>query len=75
MSVLERTCCRMERLWSTIVRRLSYSRAYACTSAASGVVTRLTLDVVPYFDVCRRYDDVPLETAIESLPDVFQDCD
>ena len=41
-----------------------------------GVVTRLTLDVVPYFEVSAyRYDDVPLETAIESLPDVFQDCD
>ena len=41
-----------------------------------GVVTRLTLDVVPYFEVAAyRYDDVPLETAIESLPDVFQDCD
>ena len=41
-----------------------------------GVVTKLTLDVVPYFDVSAyRYDDVPLETAIESLPDVFQDCD
>ena len=41
-----------------------------------GVVTRLTLDVVPYFEVSAyRYDDVPLQTAIESLPDVFQDCD
>ena len=41
-----------------------------------GVVTKLTLDVVPYFEVSAyRYDDVPLETAIESLPDVFQDCD
>ena len=41
-----------------------------------GVVTKLTLDVVPYFEVAAyRYDDVPLETAIESLPDVFQDCD
>ena len=41
-----------------------------------GVVTRLTLDVVPYFEVAAyRYDDVLLETAIESLPDVFQDCD
>ena len=41
-----------------------------------GVVTKLTLDVVPYFEVAAyRYDDVPLETAIESLPDVFKTCD
>ena len=41
-----------------------------------GVVTRLTLDVVPYFEVSAyRYDDVPLDTAIESLPDVFKTCD
>ena len=41
-----------------------------------GVVTRLRLDVVPYFEVAAyRYDDVPLETAIESLPDIFKKCD
>ena len=41
-----------------------------------GVVTKLTLDVVPYFEVSAyRYDDVPLETAIDSLPDVFMTCD
>jgi len=41
-----------------------------------GVVTKLALDVVPYFEVSAyRYDDVPLETAIDSLPDVFKTCD
>jgi len=41
-----------------------------------GVVSKLTLDVVPYYDVAAyRYDDVPLDDAIEALPELFEACD
>ena len=41
-----------------------------------GVVSRLRLDVVPFFDVdARTYMDVPLENVLRSLPDLWQRCD
>lgn len=41
-----------------------------------GVVSRLTLDVVPFYEVeSFRYDDVPLENMIENLPDLWNQCD
>lgn len=41
-----------------------------------GVVTALTLDVVPHFEVqSYRYDDVPLEAAIDKLPSLWPQCD
>ena len=43
---------------------------------ALGVVSRLTLDVVEYFEVeARTYIDVPLEPLIDSLPDLWRGCD
>ena len=41
-----------------------------------GVVSALTLDVVPFFEVeTYRYDDVPLAAAIDALPELWQRCD
>ena len=62
----------MARPWSTTLTP-SYSRARA--PRLPGVVTKLTLDVVPYFEVSASATTTYFETAIESLPDVFQDCD
>lgn len=43
---------------------------------ALGVVSRLTLDVVPFFEVeARTYIDVPLEPLIQSLPELWRSCD
>lgn len=41
-----------------------------------GVIVALTLDVVPFFEVdSYRYEDLPLETTIESLPELWRSCD
>jgi xylitol oxidase len=41
-----------------------------------GVVSRLTLDVVPFYEVqSYRYDDAPLDTVIDNLPELWQSCD
>jgi xylitol oxidase len=41
-----------------------------------GVVSRLTLDVVPYYEVeTFRYDDVPLENMLDNLPQFWKSCD
>jgi xylitol oxidase len=41
-----------------------------------GVVSKLTLDVVPYYEVeSFRYDNVSLESMIEHLPDLWKSCD
>ena len=41
-----------------------------------GVVSQLTLDVVPFFEVdARTYVDVPLEPVVERLPDLWRSCD
>jgi xylitol oxidase len=41
-----------------------------------GVVSQLTLDVVPYYEVeTFRYDDVPLENMLEQLPQFWKSCD
>lgn len=41
-----------------------------------GVVSRLTLDVVPFFEVLsQRYDNVPLRATIELLPELWTLCD
>jgi xylitol oxidase len=41
-----------------------------------GVISSLTLDVVPYFEVeSVRYDDVPLERALANLPLLWEICD
>ena len=41
-----------------------------------GVVSRLTLDVVPYYDVTRyAYVGVPLEPIVASLPRLWTTCD
>jgi xylitol oxidase len=41
-----------------------------------GIVSRLTLDVVPYYEVetC-RYDDVPLQNMLDNLPQLWKSCD
>jgi hypothetical protein len=45
--------------------------------AGLGVVSQLTLDVVPYYEVGTfRYDDVPLENMLgEQLPQFWKSCD
>mmetsp|Transcript_116802 Transcript_116802/g.342001 ORF Transcript_116802/g.342001 Transcript_116802/m.342001 type:complete len:493 (+) Transcript_116802:43-1521(+) len=41
-----------------------------------GVVSRLTVDIVPFYEVeAYRYDDAPLDAVIDSLPDLWQSCD
>lgn len=41
-----------------------------------GVVSKLTLDVVPFYEVeSYRYDNVPLLTMLERLPDLWKSCD
>ena len=41
-----------------------------------GVVSRLTLDVVPYYTVeAVRYDDLSLETMLHNLPNWYSRCD
>ncbi|CAB9520357.1 gulono-1,4-lactone dehydrogenase [Seminavis robusta] len=41
-----------------------------------GVISRLTLDIVPYYSVeAVRYDDIPLETVIANLPEWWTRCD
>lgn len=41
-----------------------------------GVVARLTLDVIPYYEVeAVRYDDVPLKNMIDNLPQLWMSCD
>ena len=41
-----------------------------------GVVSQLRLDVVPFFDVdARTYMDMPLESTLQSLPELWRRCD
>lgn len=41
-----------------------------------GVVSRLSLDVVPFYEVeTVRYDDVPLENMIQNLSELWRSCD
>ena len=41
-----------------------------------GVVSRLSLDVVPYYEVARyAYVGVPLEPIVASLPHLWTTCD
>lgn len=41
-----------------------------------GVVSQLTLDVLPYFEVeTFRYDDVPLRAMLDNLPKLWKSCD
>lgn len=41
-----------------------------------GVISSLTLDIVPYYDVeAIRYEDVPLKFAIDTLPKLWESCD
>ena len=41
-----------------------------------GIVSKLTLDIYPYFEVHSvRYDDVPLTLVIPELPNLWQTCD